>query len=742
MSTHTYGEAPKSVARPTHWKTLSNESTCVGGAILFSYPKGFTTPCITKFGRLALMGMARAMRAGLAALVALAFSSACFGGTFVAMGPQPFVRMPGSPTTSAATFVVINPNTQFTLRIDNGGANGEFKRVSSASVWLNGVPIVGPNRFNRHVSEIVLPVKLSTQNQLVVELRSQVRSGFTIQVIGVDNDPPTITASVSPEANAAGWHRNDATVQFECSDATTEISSCSSPVEVGTEGANQVITGTAVDGVGNTASVSVTLNLDKTPPALSDFLPSNGDTLPDPEVDLTGIVAEPLSGVEITTCNANATNEEAFVNAEQPSGDGYVFACSLPLVPGPNIISVEATDIAGNLSPPSMLTINHAVPPKVTIDSPADLGLLTSSPITVSGTVDDKAATVMVNGVPASVENGVFSASVPIAQGFHTVTALAQNVAGSSSASVRVFVIIGFSPTVRIVSPVEGFVLGDAESRPPVPVTVQGWVRDNRLLPEGQPVVTVLFNGLPSTASVSQGVSAECQFSQRCWNFSAKMEFPPPTGVFLSIEVEAQIGGVTVSRLVSGIVDFCIVHGGCDGASLFQGCKQNRGCILPPDGCSAPLPQALQNNPTRGKWGLASTAFGMNEDFEGEEDDVYTVFGQPRAIKLPCNLHDTCYPTCPKEQTRSGFIAGHLACDLKFYIDMKGVCRRAYPESTCPVARIGIAACPAWRLEKSACNAWARVYFEAVKDFTKAHESRLLFPNIELKNCIDCPTVK
>ncbi len=742
MSLRINETAPDFTAETTQGPIKFHDWIGDGWAVLFSHPKDFTPACTIKPGYTALMGMAMIIRAGLAALLAMAFSSACLAGTFVALGPQPFVRAQGPPTALATTFVILNPNTQYTLRIDNGGANSEFKKVSSAAVWLNGIPIVGPNRFNQTVLQIVLPVRLLTHNQLVVELRSKPGSGFTLRVIGVDNDPPTITASVSPQSNAAGWHKVDATVRFECSDATTAIASCSGPVLVETEGANQVVTGTAVDRAGNSASVSVSLNVDKTAPVLSDFLPADGDTLPDPEVDLTGTVGDALSGAETTTCKTNTTTEEAVVNTEQPSGDAFVFACSLPLVRGPNPISVEATDIAGNVSPPSLLTINHALPPKVTIDSPADLGLFISSPITVTGTVDDETATVTVNDVPASAAKGVFTASVPTASGFHAITAVAQNAAGSGSASVRVLVILGFIPTVRILSPVEGFVVGDAESRPPIPVIARGWVRDNRLLPEGQPVVTVLFNGSPVTASVSQGISGECQSLPRCWNFSATQEFPPPTGVFLSIEVEAQTGAGTASRQVSGIVDFCVVHGGCDGASLFQGCEQNRGCILPPDGCSGPLPKAIKQNPTGGRLGLASTAFGAIEDFDGEDHDVYTVFGQPRAIKLPCNVHDICYPTCPQEQTRSGFVAEHLACDLNFYNDMKAVCRKAYPVATCPVARIGLFACPLWRLEKAACNAWARVYYEAVKGASKAQGSPVLFPEIELKNCIDCPIVK
>ncbi len=579
------------------------------------------------------------------ALLVVAFPLVSWAGEFIVFGPENFVRDRAKPFPENQTFTIPNAPTEYRLRIFNGGEHGEFKRVSSAIVWLNGARIVGPKQFNQTVSKIVVPVTPSAQNHLAVELRSLPGSGFALQVIGIDNDPPI----------------------------------------------------------------------------LSDFMPSDGETLPDPEVNLTGMVSDPLSGVDTVTCNANNTTEEAFVNTEEPLGEGvFVFACSLPLVLGPNFITVQATDIAGNIAS-SFLTIHHVLRPNVTIDSPGHLSFHFSSPITVTGTVDDPGATVTVNDIPASVTDGAFTASVPLGNGFHTITAVAQNVAGSGSDSVRIFVIVGLSPTVRILSPAQGFVLGAAEPNP-VPVTVRGWVRDNRLFP-GEPLITVRFNNSPVTAAVSQGPSAECLSTIRCWTYNAMQEFPSPTGVFLSIEVEAQTGDLTASRQRSGIVDFCVecrgdacVSGGACGASLFQqGCRQSRRCIVNADGCSNPVTPRRKDDPTRGTLGRTSTAFGQPEDPTSPEGAL-TVFGQRRPIQLPCNRHDECYhQRCPQEQTRGGVVADKKACNVRFLNDMRAVCKRAYPEAFCPVDRIGLLNCPQWRLEKTRCYAWARRYFAAVQ---------------------------
>ena len=87
--------------------------------------------------------------------------------------------------------------------------------------------------------------------------------------IQIDKTPPTITATLSSSPNAAGWHNSNVTVTFTCSDSGSGIATCPNPVTVTTEGNGQVITGTAIDKAGNTATTSVTINLDKTPPTLT-----------------------------------------------------------------------------------------------------------------------------------------------------------------------------------------------------------------------------------------------------------------------------------------------------------------------------------------------------------------------------------------------------------------------------------------------------------------------------------------
>jgi len=174
------------------------------------------------------------------------------GGSFTPFGPQDYTRGTGAPVTVTNSFSVLNPNTQYTLKAFNGGLHDDqTELVSSTVVTLNGVQVLGPSNFNQEVNEVDVPVTLQSSNTLSVQVRGQPGGVLTIEIVGIDNDPPTITAAVTPAPNAAGWNNSDATVTFTCNDATAGIAICPPPQIVIAEGANQIITGTAKDLAGN-----------------------------------------------------------------------------------------------------------------------------------------------------------------------------------------------------------------------------------------------------------------------------------------------------------------------------------------------------------------------------------------------------------------------------------------------------------------------------------------------------------
>jgi len=214
--------------------------------------------------------------------LALSVTSTAVAGTFTVFGPQVFQRGSGAPVAQTHEFPVLDPSAQYTLNVFNGGVEDDEvtgDMVSSGYVNVNGVEVVGEHNFNQNFTTLSEAITLSLQNQLSVEVRGKPGGGVAISITGIDDVPPTITASAAPAPMANGWNTSAVTVSFECSDDTSGVQECPDPVAVSTEGASQVISGTTTDNAGNTAMASVTLNIDTTPPTLAFQSPAAGSVL-------------------------------------------------------------------------------------------------------------------------------------------------------------------------------------------------------------------------------------------------------------------------------------------------------------------------------------------------------------------------------------------------------------------------------------------------------------------------------
>lgn len=155
------------------------------------------------------------------------------------------------------------------------------------------------------------PVAVSTEgaSQAVVGTATDKADNSTTATahINLDKTAPTITTSASSQPNANGWYSGDVTITYDCSDALSGIQSCPSPVTVSTEGANQVIVSTATDKDGNSASITTTLNIDKTTPTIvATRTPvSNANGWNNTDVTFSYICSDSLSG--ISSCSNPVT---------------------------------------------------------------------------------------------------------------------------------------------------------------------------------------------------------------------------------------------------------------------------------------------------------------------------------------------------------------------------------------------------------------------------------------------------
>lgn len=90
-----------------------------------------------------------------------------------------YVRSTGKPTESVESFPA--SSGRYLLRTMNGDSRGD-RRVSSGVIRINGVVVVGPDRFSQNVAEIRVEVNLERSNELGVELRSAPESQITLVV--------------------------------------------------------------------------------------------------------------------------------------------------------------------------------------------------------------------------------------------------------------------------------------------------------------------------------------------------------------------------------------------------------------------------------------------------------------------------------------------------------------------------------------------------------------------------------
>jgi hypothetical protein len=95
----------------------------------------------------------------------------------------------------------------------------------------------------------------------------------------IDSISPVVTGVVHTQPNANGWYNENVTVHFNATDANSGIASVTPDTIIINEGAGQVVTGTAADAAGNSASYVVSgINVDKTAPKIVITGISNGAT--------------------------------------------------------------------------------------------------------------------------------------------------------------------------------------------------------------------------------------------------------------------------------------------------------------------------------------------------------------------------------------------------------------------------------------------------------------------------------
>jgi YVTN family beta-propeller protein len=220
------------------------------------------------------------------------------------------------------------------------------------------------------------------------------------------------------------------------------------------EGAN-TLTVEAENDAGTQGSDAVTVTVDTVGPEVVILSPVDGSTVTDSVVSVVGTIDDPQIPVVVVSRGAE-------VDSVVPVGGS--FSTTVELQEGINIIVASAVDAAGNPGSDQTTVTLDAAGPTVTITAPADGQYFPSSPITVSGWVDDvtiTTGTLAVNGVNTTIpiDQGIFTVTgVQLQEGYNTLQVRVVDSFGREGLSTLVGVTLDTTaPEVDLSSPTQSY---------------------------------------------------------------------------------------------------------------------------------------------------------------------------------------------------------------------------------------------------------------------------------------------
>lgn len=277
----------------------------------------------------------------------------------------------------------------------------------------------------------------------------------TVTVIR-DTTAPVITLT-SPEDNSL-TNTTKATVAGKVNDISgrTFVNGAEVPVAAdGTfstqvpidEGLNTIRVESA-DAVWNTASMTVRVERDTSPPGMT--------------------VSEPFDGfsTNASSVTVKGTTDQSSVltiNGKPVPVSNERFSATISLEEGPNSIVVASTDPAGNVRLVEVRVVRDSNPPKLTVTFPEDGAIVKDPLVTVRGTTEE-GALVKVNGGGVSFDGRTFTAEVRLLiEGENTITIDAYDTLKNHVQMVFRVYLDTTAPDLKITSPANNFITGQGQ---------------------------------------------------------------------------------------------------------------------------------------------------------------------------------------------------------------------------------------------------------------------------------------
>ncbi|MCO5176696.1 MAG: Ig-like domain-containing protein [Thermomicrobiales bacterium] len=232
--------------------------------------------------------------------------------------------------------------------------------------------------------------------------------------VKIDQTPPAGNPTISGTLGDNGWYVGQVTVTWNWADATSGTNSCPPVTNALAEG-QYTITANCSDMAGNTATGSVPIKIDQTPPA---FAPTTNGTEGDnfwytSPVTVTWNWTDPTSGINPTTCPTT----------------------TLVTTDGEQEVMEACRDLAGNVAAGRSVVRIDQTPPTVTYSGNAgSYGV--DDQIEITCTASDATS-----GIASTTCQNITGPAASFELGTHTFSATATDNAGHTSSATTTFTI-------------------------------------------------------------------------------------------------------------------------------------------------------------------------------------------------------------------------------------------------------------------------------------------------------------
>jgi hypothetical protein len=396
-----------------------------------------------------------------------------------------FTRGKGKPIAETLVFELKPQFSEpFTLYLTNGDSAGSHW-VDSAIIRLNGQLVFDPNDFNERVRDLSHVVSVYANNTLSVELRGAPGDFLALEITGYDNIPPSVT--IANPSNGVTFKASPITVSGIVDDPTSSLTVNGITTSIVSDGSftlegvtlqegENIIKAVATDPCGNQGEDQIVVYLKTIPegPELvlcaEPFRENIPGQLPPDCHDqdfarstgvISGLTDETAASVTLNgvalPVGARISNQ-GVISSGMRDGNFFWAFVKIPQVDGTHPFTAVATNAEGGQTEATVTFVRDTIPPKLTVASPTD-GLVTNNPeITITGTVDDPEATVLIDWwTQIPVEDGSFTTTYTLSkEGLKYLTIAARDPAGNASyVSLRVILDIT-PPQINITNPAEG----------------------------------------------------------------------------------------------------------------------------------------------------------------------------------------------------------------------------------------------------------------------------------------------